>query len=72
MKTKELKTLNEQGMDSKLLEMKKELMKINSQIAIGTIPKNPSKVKEIKKTIAKIHTFRNQKPVQTKGGTKKE
>jgi large subunit ribosomal protein L29 len=80
MKTKELRSLNKEGMESKLLEMKKELMKINSQIAIGTVPKNPSRVKEIKKTIAKIHTITNQKPAAApkaapakgKGGSKKE
>jgi len=52
---------------NKVTELSKEMMKINSQIAIGTIPKNPSKVKEIKKTIAKILTIKKQK-----GGIKKE
>ena len=42
-------------------------MKINSQIAIGTIPKSPGKVKEIKRTIAKILTVKREK-----GGVKKE
>lgn len=72
MKIKELRTLNEQASQEKLLELKKELMKINSQIATGTVPKNPSKVKEIKKTIAKIYTLKNQKPITTEGGSKKE
>lgn len=61
--------MNESDMGNKMMEMKKELMKINSQIAIGTIPKNPDKVKNIKKTLAQIFTIRNQK---TKGGNKKE
>ena len=77
MKTKELRTLNKEGMESKLLEMRKELMKINSQIAIGTVPKTPSRVKEIKKTIAQIHTIRKEKEMkefnaQLEGGSKKE
>ena len=69
MKAKELRLLNETDMENKMLELKKELMKINSQIAIGTIPKNPDKVKNIKRTIAKIITIKNQK---IKGGNKKE
>ena len=68
MKTKELRALNEQDLEGKTLEMKKELMKINSQVAVGTIPKNPSRIREIKKTIAKIYTIKNQ----NKGGSKKE
>ena len=61
MKAKELKVLNELELESKTVELKKELMKLNSQIAIGTIPKNPGKVREIKKTIAKILTIKNEK-----------
>ena len=66
MKAKELKAMNELDLESKMIELKKELMKINSQIAIGTIPKSPGKVREIKRTIAKILT------IKQKGGIKKE
>lgn len=61
MKSKELKAMNEQDLGNKVVELKKELMKLNSQIAIGTVPKNPGKVSEIKKTIAKILTIKNEK-----------
>ena len=61
MKTKELKLMNDVDLESKTSELKKELMKINSQIAIGTVPKSPGKVKEIKKTIAKILTIKHEK-----------
>lgn len=67
MKAKELRVMSDFDLANKITELNKELMKINSQIAIGTIPKSPSKVKEIKKTIAKILTIRKQK-----GGSKKE
>lgn len=58
MKHKELKLMNESDLNNKITELKKELMKINSQIAIGTIPKSPGKVKEMKRTIAKILTIK--------------
>ena len=61
--------MSELDLDNKMLELKKELMKINSQIAIGTLPKSPGKIKEMKRTIAKIFTIRQQKQ---KGGSKKE
>ena len=70
MKAKELKIMNELDLENKIIELKKELMKINSQIAIGTIPKSPGKVKEMKRTIAKILTLKNQK-VSNKGGAKR-
>ncbi|MBI3026811.1 50S ribosomal protein L29 [Candidatus Woesearchaeota archaeon] len=61
MKVKELLSMSEVDLENKSLELKKELMKINSQIAIGTVPKNPGKVKEIKRTIAKILTVKMDK-----------
>ena len=61
MKVKELRQLSELDLEGKTAELKKELMKINSQIAIGTVPKSPGKVKQIKKTIARIMTLRHEK-----------
>ena len=69
MKSKELKIMSELDLENKLVELKKELMKINSQIAIGTLPKSPGKIKYMKRTIAKILTIRQQKQ---EGGSKKE
>lgn len=53
--------MNDFDLENKATELKKELMKLNSQIAIGTIPKKPSKVKELKRTIAKILTIKHEK-----------
>ena len=61
--------MSELDLESKSIELKKELMKVNSQIAIGTLPKSPGKVKEMKRTIAKILTIRRIKQL---GGIKKE
>ncbi len=61
MKAKELRLMNESDLQGKIAELKKELMKMNSQIAAGTIPKNPSRVREMKKTIAKIYTINTEK-----------
>ena len=69
MKAKELKAMSELDLESKSIELKKELMKVNSQIAIGTLPKSPGKVKEMKRTIAKILTIRR---IKQQGGITKE
>ena len=61
MKAKELRLMSDVDLNSKVAELKKELMKSNSQIAAGTVPKNPSRVGEMKKTIAKIYTIKTEK-----------
>jgi len=63
MRFKELKTLGKEELTNKLGELQKELMKDNAQIATGTVPKNPGKVKVTKKTIAKIKTLLAQTEV---------
>jgi len=69
MKAKELRVMSEPELDNKVMELRKELMKVNSQIAVGTLPKSPGKVKDMKKTIAKILTIKTEK---RQGGTQKE
>jgi len=56
IKKYELKTMSKDGMNNKLTELRKELMKLNAQVAIGTVPENAGKLKVIKKTIAKLNT----------------
>ena len=53
--------MDEKLLENKLIELSKELMKINAQIAMGTIPENPGKIKEMRRTIARIKTIQNQK-----------
>jgi len=57
MKIKDLRMLSNEDLNSKLIELRKELIKHNAQIATGTTPKSPGQVREIKKTIAKILTI---------------
>lgn len=57
MKVKELRGMGKEELKQKMQELYKEIMKDNAQVAIGTIPKNPGKLKLAKKTIAKIKTI---------------
>jgi len=68
MKIKELRALGETELKQKMTELYKELMKDNAQVATGTIPKNPGKLKLSKKTIARIKTLIAQKASPTKAG----
>ena len=60
MKLKEIKNLEKNAFDEKIAEMKKELVKINAQVAIGTTLKNPGHAKQIKKTIARMLTIQHE------------
>jgi len=57
MKIKDLRSMSKEDLNSKLIELRKELIKHNAQIAVGTTPKSPGQVRGVKKTIAKIMTI---------------
>jgi len=52
----DMKGMSNKDRISKIEELKRELIKENAQIATGTTPKSPGKVREIKKTIARLIT----------------
>ena len=57
---KEIGNLSEKDLESKFNELKNELIKAKAQVATGSAIENPGKVKEIKRTVARILTFKNQ------------
>jgi len=68
----DFKQMNEIQLTEKLSDLKKELMRINTQISTGTVPENPGKVRDVKKTIARIITVLNLRKKQPKVTEKKE
>ena len=71
MKIKEIRGMDSGSLNEKLSDLKKELVKINAQVAIGTTPKSPGQVKAIKKTIARILTVLKEKSGREKEVEKK-
>lgn len=63
----ELKNLTEEEAEGRLSELNKELMKLRAQVSRGTPPENPGRIRAIRRTIARILTFRRQKEI---GGAK--
>ena len=62
IKKKQLKQMNRPDLVSRLGELRLELAKEKGQIAIGGTPSNPGRIKELKRTIARILTeLRNKK-----------
>lgn len=72
MKAKEIRSSDKASLNEKVIELKKELVKINAQIVIGTAIKNPGQVKKIKKTLARIITIQQEKNQQKKEVKAKE
>ncbi len=68
MRAKELREMGGRELDEKMLELKKELLKMRGQIAVGTVPKNPGQVKNLKRGIAQIMFIKQEKEAQPKGG----
>ena len=56
MKRKEIHSMPREELNNKLKELRKELMKQNAQVNIGTAPAKPGQLKQMKKMIAKILT----------------
>ena len=56
----ELKQISKASIDEKIVELKKELMKLNAQRIVGTAVENPGRIKELRKSIAKLLTIKNQ------------
>ncbi len=62
----ELKQMDEKALNSKLEELRNEVIRVNAQVAMGTLPENPGKIKEIKRTIAKLLTIKRLKEGEKK------
>ena len=49
-----------------MTELNKELMKYNSQRAVGTAIENPGRIRELRRSIAKLMTIQNNKEKEVK------
>lgn len=61
LRTDEIMDLSLSEMEEKISELKNELLKERSKIASGGVPENPGKIKEIRRTIARIQTLKRHK-----------
>ena len=78
VKNKELANMPAQELQAKLADLRMELMKLNTQVATGTVPKSPGQIKNTKKTIARMLQLLGTKhkeaasPNSKKGGTQNQ
>jgi len=66
MKKEEIRRSNHSDLLKKEIELRKELVKLNAQVAMGTQVKSPGQIKQVKRNIARIKTELKNKPRDTK------
>lgn len=61
LRSEEIRDLGAEELEEKLSELRNELLREKSMIASGGAPENPGRIKEIRRTIARILTIKSQK-----------
>ncbi len=56
IRKKELSQMSEPTLNEKRTELRRELIRYNSQLSTGTPPENPGRIRAIKRTIARLNT----------------
>lgn len=72
MKFKEIKSLSKEDLKEKLIEMQKELMKLNTQRATGTQLKKTTMIRAIRRNIAMILMLLNNSKSQPEQKAKEQ
>ncbi|MBW6451821.1 MAG: 50S ribosomal protein L29 [DPANN group archaeon] len=65
LRPKEIRSMSDKDLDAKIKEFELELFKEKGKIDVGGVADNPGRIKELKRTIARILTINNEK--QTNG-----
>jgi large subunit ribosomal protein L29 len=68
MKTVEIRKMKPEDLDKKLSELRLELSKELSNIRMGRSVKNPGKIRELRRAIARILTVQKESKGKTKRG----
>ena len=63
MKVKELKEMTVEELDQQMAEIKKEQFNLKLQQVSGQL-ENPARIKELRRSVARIKTIQNQKKVE--------
>lgn len=72
MKLSEIRSMDVNALNERVIELKAELAREKALIASGTRPENPGKIKSVRLTIARILTVIKEKEKKGKGKTKRE
>lgn len=60
MKIKKIRSMSRSERSETLSELRKELMRLKSQVKAGLAPDNPSRIRHVRKDIARILTVKEE------------
>ncbi|MEE8401676.1 MAG: 50S ribosomal protein L29 [Candidatus Hydrothermarchaeaceae archaeon] len=60
LRSAEIRDMSEEEVDEKIFELKGELLREKTKIASGGVADNPGRIKEIRRTIARILTIKRE------------
>jgi len=66
LRSKEIRKLSEKEREKKLGELKLEIAKERGNISIGATTTSPGRIREIRRTIARINTINAESPKEQK------
>ena len=66
LKPKNIRTMKKEEVESRLSELRLELSKEKANISMGRSIKNPGKIRELRKSIARILTIKKQEQSEVK------
>jgi len=72
IRLKEIQGMSSEDRAKKLVDLRAELARIKTMVKAGGAVDNPTKVREIRKTIAQILTVENETKLGIRKGTEKE
>jgi large subunit ribosomal protein L29 len=57
---KDIRSMSPKERNEKIIELRAELVRLNTLVAAGGSVENPTKIREIRKTLARILTIENE------------
>ena len=72
IRLREIQTMSSEDRAKKLVDLRAELARIKTMIKAGGAVENPTKVREIRKTIAQILTVENENKLGIRKGAEKK
>ena len=72
IRLKEIQAMSSEDREKKLLDLRAELARIKTMVKAGGAVENPTKVREIRKTIAQILTVENESKLGIRKGAVEE
>jgi large subunit ribosomal protein L29 len=72
LRLKEIRDMSSEERIKKLTELKTELLRLKTMIKAGGTVENPARMKELRKTIARILTIEKEQKIEPKKAKKEE